>query len=231
MTDEGDNEARAQATREAHMAIPYPPTRADFGRADAVFADDALTIAGHPVMQGFQDGYMRVLAGIAGSNGGDVLEIGYGLGLAAGHLAALPGVRTRTIVECHPDVLKRCLDDFREDIAQGRLRVIAAYWEDAVGLLADESFDGILFDTYPTTRDDVELSHFPFFPHAHRLLRPGGVLTYYGDEPIALPPDHLAKLAAAGFTDVSETLVTLPRQSNPLYWQADTMVAPCVRKS
>lgn len=226
-----DNEARAQATREAHMAIPYPETRADFGQAAAVFDGDALTIAGHPVMQGFQDGYMQALADIAGSNGGDVLEIGYGMGLAARHFAAQPNIRTRTVIECHPDVIARCLANFRSDLAAGTLRIIAAYWEDAVGMLADESFDGILFDTYPTTRDDVELSHFPFFPHAHRLLRPGGVLTYYGDEPIELPPEHLAKLAAAGFTDVTQTVVALPRQDNPLYWQADTMVAPAARKT
>ncbi len=230
MTETSRNEQRAEEMRQRHMSISYPEQRADFGRAEAVFDDDALTIAGHPVMQGFQRDYMGELARIASEGGGDILEIGYGMGLAARRILNQKNVETHTIVECHPDVLKRCIDDMRDEIARSRVRLIAAYWEDAVRMLADESFDGILFDTYPTTRDDVELSHFPFFPHAYRLLRPGGVLTYYSDEAEKLPPQHIALLNEAGFTTIDETRFAIPQQTNPLHWQADAIVAPAARK-
>jgi guanidinoacetate N-methyltransferase len=231
MDQRSRNEELADQMRAGHMSIPYPERRADFGRAEAVFEADALTIAGHPVMQGFQRGYMRELARVASSGGGDMLEIGYGMGLAARYFVEEPTVRTHTIVECHPDVLKRCLDDLRDEIACARVRIIATYWENAVDVLKDASFDGILFDTYPTTRADVELSHFPFFPHAHRLLRPGGVFTYYSDEADKLPPEHLDRLADAGFVDVEQTLFAMPAQPNPMYWQASTIVVPVARKN
>ncbi|MDA9913068.1 hypothetical protein N9D66_01255 [Candidatus Nanopelagicales bacterium] len=231
MTDISQQEQAAQQMRERHMSIPYPKQRSDFGLAPADFSDDALTIAGHPVMQGFQRDYMAHLAHIASSNGGDTLEIGYGMGLATRVFLEQPTVATHTIVECHPDVLKRCIDDLRVEIADSRVRVIAAYWEDAMKLLRAETFDGILFDTYPTTRDDVELSHFPFFPDAYRLLRPGGVFTYYSDEAVKLPPEHVALLSDAGFTTVDETLIAIPPQDNPMYWQAESIVAPAAIKS
>ena len=224
------NERLVDEMRQRHKSIPYPTERADFARAEAVFDDDKLTIAGHPVMQGFQWEYMRTLAMIVSAEGGDILEIGYGMGLAARSILEVESVRSHTVIECHPDVLGRCIDDLREEICSDRVRIIGAYWEDAVQVLADATFDGILFDTYPTTRDDVELSHFPFFAEAHRLLRTGGVFTYYSDEPNALPAEHLARLAAVGFTDVDESLVQI-EQHDPMFWNAATIVAPAARRS
>ncbi len=230
MRDSSRDEELADSMRERHMSIPYPKERSDFGRAPAQFTDEGLTIAGHPVMQEFQREYMAKLAQMAAASGGDTLEIGYGMGLATEVFLKNPGVRSHTVVECHPDVVKRCLEEHREEIVTARLRLIVSYWEDAVALFADETFDGILFDTYPTTRDDVELSHFPFFPHAHRLLRSGGALTYYSDEPVQLPAPHRALLHEAGFDTVDEEVFTMPKQDNPLYWQASGIVAPAARK-
>ena len=62
---------------------------------------------------------------------------------AARYFAEEVTVRTQTIVERHPDVLKRCIDELRDEIACARLRIVATYRENAVDLLKDASFDAI----------------------------------------------------------------------------------------
>ena len=49
----------------------------------------------------------------------------------------------------------------------------AGFWEQVTPLLKDYTFDGIVFDPFPSSIT------FEFMVEARRLLKPGGVLTYY----------------------------------------------------
>jgi guanidinoacetate N-methyltransferase len=224
-------ERSPKPTIESRREIGFPSGKAEWCDATASYTAHNLWIAGHPVMQDWEDGYMATLAEIVGNVGGRTLEIGYGLGLSAHYLMKMDLVEEHWIVECHPDVIARAVTDLREEFSTGRVHLVAGFWEDVVKALADEQFDGILFDTYPLTEEEVHANHFPFFGDAYRLLRPGGVFTYYSDEAVELSESHVDRLRAVGFEDITWTTVPVSPPPDCEYWQDHSLVAPIVRKS
>lgn len=203
-----------------------------WGNAPAVYDDHTLKIAGRDVMEDWEQGYMDRLAAVASSGGGAVLELGFGMGISARAIQS-HGVESHTVIECHPDVLQRCIADFRNEIAANRLHVYSGFWQNVTPTLADGTFDGILFDTYPLHDKEYIGPHKFFFEEAHRLLKVGGVLTYYSDEATAIEDDHLERLVTAGFKeeDVAVELCPVSPPEGCEYWHEDTIVVPVVRKS
>jgi guanidinoacetate N-methyltransferase len=133
---------------------------------------------------------------------GDVLELGFGLGIAARHIQRL-GVKSHTVLEANPDVV-RTIHEWRrrESIALG---VIEGRWSDLDRELG--SYDGILFDTYPTSwaeQTDAYLMDTMRRLRAH--LRSGGVLAYFWRYHRAVPEATRpcsAKCSARSCSDAS----------------------------
>lgn len=203
----------------------------DWAKAPAVYDEHTLKILGNEVMEDWETGYMHALARIATEKGGTILELGYGMGISASAVQAAE-IDTHVVVECHPEVVKKCATDNADAIANGRMHIFSGMWQDVTKLLTAESFDGILFDTYPIRQDEMVGPHMYFFDEAHRLLRPGGVLTYYSDEATGFKAPHLERLVNAGFDsdkiDFEVCEVTPPE--NCEYWNDPTIIAPIVRK-
>lgn len=198
--------------------------------APASITDDMLSIRGHQVMQSWEYNYMKSLAGVVTSRGGDVLEVGYGLGISARLIQRSKRVDTHTVIECHPKVVQYARSEFQQTLDNGRMKIVHGFWEDASRLFPDSSFDGILFDTYPLDGEPRIFHFFPFFREAFRLLRPRGVLSYYSDEPTEMSSDHRAALTEAGFRDIRFKLCRVRPPASCSYWQHRTIVAPIVVK-
>jgi guanidinoacetate N-methyltransferase len=219
-------------TIESRKAIGFPTERREWNAASAIFDDHTLRISGHPVMEDWEAAYMKTLAQIATTRGGTVLEVGYGMGISARAIQA-HSIDGHVIIECHPDVISRCLRDFRASVEAGRLRLLTGFWDEITPLLKDECFDGILFDTYPMNAEELHANHFPFFREAYRLLKPGGVFTYYSDEAREFSPAHLVKLTEAGFrpSDIDGRICAVSPPPDCEYWRETTLLAPIIRKS
>ncbi|MBF2000330.1 MAG: methyltransferase domain-containing protein [Synechococcales cyanobacterium M58_A2018_015] len=196
----------------------------------AVYSPSELTILGYQVMQDWESQYMKRLAEIATSQGGHVLEVGFGLGISAGFVQASPAIHKHTVIEAHPEVVKFARTRFNQNIAAGKMEILNSFWEDATRDLPDASFDGILFDTCPLHQETVFFHYFPFFPEAYRLLRPNGIFTYFSDEPREISADHERLLRQAGFQQIDFEVVPVTPPADCRYWTHNTIVAPIIRK-
>ncbi len=190
-----------------------------------------LMIAQYHVMADWERPYMERLADIATSRGGTVLEVGYGMGISASALQARD-IDLHVVIECHPEVIARCVATHRTALATGSMHLLTGYWQDVAPLLAAGSIDGILFDTYPISSEELGGTQMFFFDEAYRLLKPGGVLTYFSSEPATLGAPHFEKLQQAGFEreNISFEVCTVNPPDGCACWTSSSIVAPIVTK-
>jgi spermidine synthase len=157
--------------------------------SDIDINDDFLKIQGHPVMERWETPYMARLAEIAAQGGGKVLELGFGMAISATFIQSHP-IKEHVIIEANDQVAERARA-WSNDTAKSVVKINHGFSWDVSPQLADGSFDGILYDTYPIQAGKANLHHRDFFAEAHRLLRKGGVFTY------CAPPAHPALRAHA----------------------------------
>ena len=146
-------------------------------------------------------------------------------GISAGHVQAHP-LREHVIIEANAGVFEH-LQAFAA--THPSVTPMFGFWQDVVAQLEPASFDGILFDTYPTQGEEVA-AHWFFFAEAHRLLKPGGVFTYFSDEVRDFSPRHRQALADAGFADVVAEVCEVDTPEECLYWKDKTIVVPICTK-
>jgi spermidine synthase len=203
----------------------YPPTPHQWADMPASFNKDELDIGGWQVMQSWELPLMRVLAEAVTDSQGDVLEVGFGMGICADVIAER-GCRSYAVIEAHPTVAASA----REwgDRQSFPVTVHEGLWQEVVPDLT-EKYDGIVFDTFPLAPEERGRNHFAFIPIAPGLLNPGGVLTLYSDETADFRAEHLSLLLTA-FPEVRLTKVeNLQPPEDCEYWKHSSMVIPVAR--
>ena len=204
----------------------FPEDRDKWTTAKASISEGKLEILGHPVMEDWETPYMKELAMIATRNGGNVLEVGFGLGLSA-HFIQRRDVYRHYIVEANYDVFQQLLEFSKS--ASSKVIPIFGFWQDVVPQLQSNSFDGILYDPYPTHYDEYRLSEFNFIFHAQRLLKPGGLFTYYTCLEQA-SDDFIDMAKEAGFRAGGGYSIDVHPPSDCKYWDKKKIFVPIMTK-
>jgi cyclopropane fatty-acyl-phospholipid synthase-like methyltransferase len=121
------------------------------GKEEIIFEEDGIYIRtysgskyGNPIMHNGEKNLMELLASIATKNGGDILEIGFGIHLSADAIQSNPNVTSHTIIEVHPEIYKKALEWAK---GKANVEIILGDWTDIIPNL-DKKFDGILHDTH-----------------------------------------------------------------------------------
>jgi len=203
------------------------------GHDEMSFEDGQLKVDGQTVMEDWQTSLMRRLAEIVTRRHGDVLEVGFGLGLAATAIQEL-GARSHTVVECNAAIVNR-FNTWKAGHSSARIELLEGRWEDCVDRFGQ--YDGILFDTYPLTKAEMLTAFLrnvtlaqTFFDVAAEHLVPGGVFTYFTGELDSLSREH-QRLLLRRFNSVTISIIdNLAPQENSQIWWAPTMAIVEARK-
>jgi hypothetical protein len=120
------------------------------------------------VMMDWESGIMEKSAEFVCHNNGDVLEIGFGMGICADYIQA-QGVNSHTIIEIHPQILER-LNTWASD--KSNVTVIEGDWS---SISLSDTYDGIFIDTFG---DD---NWFDFKDFALARAKSGAKITYWNN--------------------------------------------------
>lgn len=205
----------------------YPKEIKDWKAFEVEQHDHELLIGGWQVMQRWELPLMKFLANQVTWNHGDILEIGFGMGISATEIINA-GCKSYTVIEAHPQIAANARN--WSESQNANITVIEGFWQNIVPNL-NTTYDGILFDTFPMHSKEKYSNHFPFISHSVSLLKESGVLTFFSDEKLPFRTKHL-NLLFQYFDDVHLVKVKgLQPPENCEYWREDYMIIPICRKS
>ena len=100
------------------------------------------------VMMTWEDSIMKASADYVCEGGGDILEIGFGMGISAGYIQA-NSISSHTIVENHPQMIVKAK---AWAVGRSNVTIIEGDWYDVKDSLS--IYDGIFYDTWAD--DNIE---------------------------------------------------------------------------
>ena len=115
-----------------------------------IFTKNSIMKDNHIVMHKWEDLMMKKHAEVVCQNGGDILEIGFGMGIASNFIQNY-NINSHTICENHPDVLEKLTEWSRD---KDNITIVEGDWHKNRDKFT--TYDGILFDTF----DDMYIEKF-----------------------------------------------------------------------
>lgn len=130
---------------------------------DKVFGGD------FEVMMDWEDPLMSASAAYVCENGGDILEIGFGMGISAGYIHS-HSISTHTIIENHPDIIPKAKAWASR---KSNVNIIEGDWYDIKDSLS--TYDGIFYDTF----GDQNMKNFS--SSLNNLTKPNTKVTWWNN--------------------------------------------------
>jgi guanidinoacetate N-methyltransferase len=187
-----------------------------------------LEVLGHEVMSTYQLPYMKKLADIVTQNGGDILNVGYGLGIIDREIEAYRKTRklgVHTVIEINKHLV-------REAEKIPNLKLIESDWHDALESFHGEQFDGIVYDGYPLIPEELHRDGILFIEKVvqRNLLKKNGVLTFYVDAKDSFGKEFTSFLEHLGFEYIqTEKVPIIAPKRNRQIWKQDHFLAPTLK--
>jgi spermidine synthase len=192
--------------------------------SELVFLNDRIEVkaCGTQVMMAWELPLMERMAQIATMRRGDVLEVGFGMGLCARSISAYRP-RSHCVIEAHPKLVEHAQDwAMKKAHPQVATKVIAGKWQDVIDTLGP--FDGIAFDVF-----GGQGQREAFFSKLHRLLRPHGVATLWLADDKEMPHALAQCLSEQGFRWHLNKVTAVP-DKRCTYTQTNEFYVPVIYK-
>ena len=136
-----------------------------------IFNENKITFAESDtefeVMMDWEDPLMSASAAYICKEGGDILEIGFGMGISATYIQSHT-INTHTIIENHPDMIPKA-QAWAAD--KSNVTIVEGSWYDVKDTLS--TYDGLFMDTY----GDQDMDRFS--SSLSSLMKVGGKATWW----------------------------------------------------
>lgn len=175
------------------------------GKEKLHFGDDFIKIVGDnrtTVMHSGEKSLMECLANIVTKNGGDILEIGFGMHLSADEVQRNSYVKSHTIIEVHPEIYERALEWSKN---KKNVKVLLGDWIDLLPL-ENKKFDGILHDTH------LDRNILKFLEHIKDNCKEGTIVGFFEY------PDVDTRFYGLRFEIEKEMHEKIPYHRNPSFF-------------
>ena len=120
-------------------------------------------------MMDWETPIMKEHAKIVTKNGGDILEIGFGMGICSNFIQQA-NIKTHTIIEINDEIFNRLLDWAKD---KPNVIPIKGDWFNSI---PNKKYDGIMHDTWE------DKNYYNFTSIAKNYLKPKGIITYYNPD-------------------------------------------------
>mmetsp|Transcript_16974 Transcript_16974/g.36952 ORF Transcript_16974/g.36952 Transcript_16974/m.36952 type:complete len:425 (+) Transcript_16974:1-1275(+) len=166
---------------------PNTASNDDYLKSDVEYTKDEQKLMdpnGDAVMMEWERPLMRLHAQVLCSGGieketpsesktkstRDILNVGFGMGIIDSYIQEF-GAKTHTIIEAHPQVYKRMLEQGWDK--KPGVRIVFGRWQDVIDDLGP--FDGVFFDTYGEYYSDLK----KFQERLPKIMRDGGIYSFF----------------------------------------------------
>jgi hypothetical protein len=138
---------------------------------DKIYYYDEAYGGDFEIMMDWEDSLMAASAAYICKDGGDILEIGFGMGISAGYIQS-HSIQSHTIIENHPDVIPKAQ---AWALDKPNVTIVAGSWYDVY--LDLSRYDGLFYDTFG---DDDMMQFKSSLPS---LMKKGGKATWWNSNP------------------------------------------------
>lgn len=128
--------------------------------------DRILDETGAEVMMSWETPMMKKHAEIVTENGGDILEIGFGMGICSNFIQK-HNVKSHTIIEIHDEVFEKLIEWSKD---KPNVIPIKGDWLDSI---PNKQYDGIMYDTWKDNRVEIFKNLIP------NHTKTGTIFTFY----------------------------------------------------
>ena len=172
--------------------------------------------SGLEVMMKWESGIMEHQAATITKNRGDILNVGFGLGLVDNYIQSY-NPKSHTIIESNKDVQKKMIDGGW--LEKPNVTLIFKPWQEVINELP--KFDGIFYDCW---LDDQQ----PFDENVKNILNPEGIYSFFNN-PINGEVNNIAIKSyniLSEFCDITSTSINIDyidiKKHN--YWDLDNKI-------
>lgn len=212
--------------RQTKSFVPGNTITAFEDRTQGELSDDEI-------MEDWQFPIMQAMAKAVCSNGGDILELGFGRGIASDMIQEFD-ITSHIMMECNDAVIER-YNEWKKKYPNKNIKMVKGLWQDTINTVGQ--FDGIFFHTYPLNEEEYMnyvnnsitfAAHF--FPDASKHLKSGGSFSYFSNEIDSLSREHQRELLEhfSSF-QIEKVPLQLPDDITDTWWANSIIVVKAIK--